>query len=92
MFTRATTRSSSKPAQPPGPIHEEHRKHGGKRPLDFEFHADGSVAPASAPHLRLGCSCPPVGGAVVSEAQYEARSPWPAPVQVVLQGRVVEEA
>ena len=73
----------------PARIHEEHRKHGGKRPLDFEFHADGSVAPASAPHLRLGCSFPPLGGsAVASEEQYEA--PMAEPVQVVLQGVVVE--
>ena len=74
----------------PARIHEEHRKHGGKRPLDFEFHADGSVAPASAPHLRLGCSFPPLGGsAVASEEQYE--SPMAEPVQgVVLQGVVVE--
>uniref|UniRef100_A0A6S8SE86 RING-type domain-containing protein n=2 Tax=Pelagomonas calceolata TaxID=35677 RepID=A0A6S8SE86_9STRA len=47
----------------PARLHEEHRKHGGKRPLDFVFHADGSVAPASAPYLRLGCSFPPLGGA-----------------------------
>ena len=73
----------------PARIHEEHRKHGGKRPLDFAFHADGSVAPASAPHLRLGCSFPPLGGsAVASEEQYEA--PMAEPVQVVLQGVVVE--
>ena len=73
----------------PARIHEEHRKHGGKRPLDFEFHADGSVAPASAPHLRLGCSFPPLGGsAVASEEQYD--SPMAEPVQVVLQGVVVE--
>ena len=73
----------------PARCHEEHRKHGGKRPLDFEFHADGSVAPASAPHLRLGCSFPPLGGsAVASEAQYE--EPMAEPVQVVLQGVVVE--
>ena len=49
-----------------------------------------SVAPASAPHLRLGCSCPPVGGAVASEAQYEYEEPMAEPVQVVLQGVVVE--
>ena len=73
----------------PARLHEEHRKHGGKRPLDFEFHADGSVAPASAPHLRLGCSCPPTGGEVASEEQYEA--PMAEPVQgVVVQGVVVE--
>ena len=73
----------------PARIHEEHRKHGGKRPLDFEFHADGSVAPASAPHLRLGCSFPPLGGsAVASEEQYEA--PMAEPVQgVVVEGVVV---
>ena len=90
MFTRATTDLVVNRHNHPARIHEEHRKHGGKRPLDFEFHADGSVAPASAPHLRLGCSRPPVGGAVASEAQYEYEEPMAEPVQVVLQGVVVE--
>ena len=40
----------------PARVLEEHRKHGEGRPLEYEFHADGSVAPASASHLRLGCS------------------------------------
>ena len=47
----------------PARIQEEHRKRGEERPLEYEFHADGSVAPASAPHLRLGCSCPPAAAA-----------------------------
>ena len=47
----------------PGRIQEEHRKRGEERPLEYEFHADGSVAPASAPPLRLGCSCPPAAAA-----------------------------
>ena len=47
----------------PARILEEHRKHGEGRPLEYEFHDDGSVAPASASHLRLGCSCPPAAAA-----------------------------
>merc|ERR1711977_443171 len=46
----------------PARIHEEHRKHGGKRPLDYEFHADGSVSPASAPMAE------PVQGVVLQGA------------------------
>merc|ERR1719152_1001134 len=66
----------------PARIHEEHRKHGGKRPLDFEFHADGSVAPASAPHLRLGCSFPPLGGT--------GQAPAAAPAGRTLRGLKIE--
>ena len=37
----------------PARLHEEVRKHGAPL-LDFVIHPDGSVAPAHAPHLRLG--------------------------------------
>ena len=68
----------------PARILEEHRRHSSKRPLCYEFHDDGSVAPASAPHLRLGCSNPPLYwlhvARVATEKVDDNETPTPKPV------------
>ena len=48
----------------PGRLLEEHKKHGGGRPLDFNFNDDGSISPVAHPHLCFGCSSTPLGAAM----------------------------
>jgi len=54
---------------------EEHGKHGGARPLDFNFNPDGTISPVSQPHLCLGCSFMPLGAPMPNAVPTSAAVP-----------------